>query len=194
LRRLFNQIDLNNDFVQMVRKKSAQPIELCYQCQKCAAGCPMGELGEYSPHQILRLVQFGMKERVLKSSAIWLCLSCETCSARCPNQIGIPEIMDVLREMAFREGIVSGEKRTPIFHHLFLNSVKKRGRVHEAILMLEYKLKSRDLFSDLEIGLKMFQKGKLPLLTPAVEDKKAMHRIFTRITGLKNNNEGERHS
>ena len=186
---LFNQAGLNSEFAQTVREKSAQPIELCYQCQKCAAGCPMGELAEYSPSRILRLIQFGEKERVFRSPAIWLCLNCETCSVRCPNGISISEVMDVLREMAFRESTAPGEKFAPIFHRLFLHSVKTRGRVQETIMMVAYKLKSGDIFSDLLLGLKMFQKGKLPLFTPAVQNKNAIRRIFARTIELKDKGE-----
>lgn len=167
-----------NEFAQQIREKSAQPVELCYQCQKCAAGCPMGETAEYLPNQILRLIQLGMKNRLLQSSAIWLCLSCETCSARCPNNIKISEVMDVLREMASLEDLASGEKHVPPFHRIFLNSVKKRGRIQEAMIMVEYKLKSGDLSSDLLVGLKMLQKGKLPLLTPTIKNKKEIKKIF----------------
>lgn len=172
---------LDRSFAQEVKEKSGQSVELCYQCQKCAAGCAMGNFADYAPNQILRLVQFGAKERVLRSSAIWFCLSCEICSARCPNDIKIAEIMDVLREMALAANVSPVEKRSPLFHRIFLDSVKKRGRVHEAFLIAEYKLKSRDLFSDLGTGFEMLRKGKLPLLTRGVKNKALVRKIFKRI-------------
>jgi len=174
---------LDQSFAWEIKEKSGQSVELCYQCQKCAAGCAMGDFADYTPNQILRLIQFGARERVLRSAAIWFCLSCEMCSARCPNDIGIAEVMDVLREMALAAGVPPGEKHSPLFHQIFLNSVKNRGRVHETFLMAEYKLRSKDLFSDLDTGLKMLQKGKLPLLTPGVKNKAAVREIFERTKG-----------
>jgi len=180
---MFGLTGLDQSFAREVQAKSGQSVELCYQCQKCAAGCAMGEFADYTPNQILRLVQFGARERVLRSSALWFCLSCEICSARCPNDIKIAEVMDALREMALAAGVSPGEKHSPLFHQIFLNSVKNRGRVHETFLMVEYKLRSRDLFSDLDTGLKMLQKGKLPLLTPGVKNKAVVREIFERTKG-----------
>jgi len=170
-------------FAREVSEKSGQPIGLCYQCQKCAAGCPMGEFTDYYPNQILRLIQFGRKDEVLKSKSIWLCFSCETCGARCPNDINIAEVMDTLREMALVENIPAGIKNAPTFHRIFLNSVKSRGRVHETFMMMNYKLKSGDLFSDLDIGWKMFQKGKLPLFPSTIKKKDEVKRLFERSNG-----------
>ncbi|HHW44769.1 heterodisulfide reductase [Desulfofundulus thermobenzoicus] len=170
-------------FAREVREKSGQQIQLCYQCRKCASGCPMGEFTDYYPNQILRLIQFGRKEEVLRSKAIWLCFNCEICGARCPNGINMAVVMDALRQMALEEKIPAGIKNAPLFHRVFLNSVKSRGRVHETFMMMGYKLKSGDLFSDLDIGLKMFQKRKLPLFASSVKNNGEVKRIFARASG-----------
>jgi len=141
----------------------------------------MGDFADYAPNQILRMIQFGLKERVLRSSPIWLCLSCEACSVRCPNGIKIPEVMDVLREMAFKQGLRPREKNALIFHNVFLDSVKNRGRIHEALMMVKYKIKSGDFFSDLSTGIKMFKKGKFPVITKSTRDKKEVKKIFRKI-------------
>lgn len=167
------------EFLAVVKEKSGQPIELCYQCQKCASGCPMGDYADYTPNQIVRMVYFGLKDRVLKSSMIWLCSGCETCSVRCPNGIRIAEIMDTLRAMSVAAN-VSGEKQTEVFHHMFLNEIKARGRVHEASLMVKYKLKTGQLFTDLDLGMQLFRKGKLPIMPRGIKDKKQVRGIFSK--------------
>lgn len=174
----YEPINCQSLFAWEVSEQSGQQIQLCYQCRKCATGCPMAEFSDYHPNQIIRLIQFGYREKVLKSKAIWLCFSCETCGARCPNDINIAEVMDALREMAYRERVPAGIKNMPVFHQLFLNSVRNRGRVHETLMMMEYKLKSGDLFSDLNIGLKMFQKGKLPIFAGGVKKKGEVKKMF----------------
>jgi len=55
---------------------------------------------EYGPDRILRLIQFGQRERLLASRDIWLCLECEMCGAFCPNEIDIGEVMIALKEMS----------------------------------------------------------------------------------------------
>jgi heterodisulfide reductase subunit C len=166
-------------FSAAVREKSGQPIELCYQCQKCATGCPVGDYTDYSPNQILRMVSFGIKDRVLTSSAIWLCSACETCGVRCPNGIRISEVMDTLRAMSAAAGL-SREKQAETFHRMFLKGVQARGRVHEATLMAGYKLKTGQMFTDLDLGLQLFKKGKLPLFPHGIKNKNEIKKIFTR--------------
>jgi heterodisulfide reductase subunit C len=170
--------DGDQSFYQYVREKSDQPIELCYQCQKCAAGCKMAEHGEYTPHQIIKMVQLGMK-KVLNSSSIWLCSSCEICGARCPNKIKTAEIIDVLKELAVESNIIK-EKNINLFNKVFLDTVRSMGRIHETRMMMSYKLKSRDLFSDLDLGFKMFTRGKLPFFVKGTKSKAKVKQIFDR--------------
>ncbi len=174
------EITTQQGFFNTVREKCGQPIELCYQCQKCTAGCPMGEYVDIAPHQVVRMVYLSLADPVLTNSMIWLCSACETCGARCPNGIRISEVNDVLRQLSASLGREK-EKRTATFHRMFLADVKSRGRVHESMLIARFKLKTGDLFSDLDLGLRLFQKGKLTLFSSAVRDKKGVREIFRRV-------------
>ena len=81
---------LGYELIRQVNHLSEQTIELCYHCHKCTSGCPVADEMQYGPdRQILRMVQFGEKEKLLKSADIWVCASCETCGTRCPNEIDI---------------------------------------------------------------------------------------------------------
>lgn len=172
----------NQSFIEEVKNKSGQPINLCFQCQKCASGCSMVRFADYTPNQILRFIQLGLKEKVLTSSMIWLCSSCEICGSRCPNGIKMCEVMDALKEMAIRENVVK-EKKMQLFNDVFLNVLRSNGRIHEAAMMTRFKLKTGDLFSDLDLGLKMLLKRKLPLVGKRVIDRKDLDLIFKRSLG-----------
>ncbi len=87
-------------FIDQVNALSGQTTQLCYHCHKCTAGCPAAFAMEYGPDRILRLIQFGQRERLLTSRDIWLCLECEMCGVHCPNEIDIGEVMIVLKEIA----------------------------------------------------------------------------------------------
>lgn len=177
----------NQSLIEEVRQKSGQPIDLCYQCQKCASGCSMLRYSDYTPNQILRMLQMGMKEKALGSSMIWICTSCEICGARCPNGIKMAEVMDALKEIAIRENVIR-EKNIKIFNDVFLDTVQANGRVHDLAMMATYKLKTKDLFSDMDLGLKMFLKGKLPLLGHKVKARKHLKSIFRRSADLNRQN------
>ncbi len=84
-------------------------IKRCFQCGTCSAGCPVREIDEkYNPRKIIRMTVLGMRERVLSSDFIWLCSQCYTCEERCPQDVRIKEIIEVLKNMAVREGHIQG--------------------------------------------------------------------------------------
>lgn len=87
------------------------------------------------------------------------------------------EVMDALKEMAISQNVIS-VKNVKKFHDSFLGSVKLNGRVHETSMMVTYKLKTMDLFSDVDLGIKMFIKGKLHMLPKRTKDRQTLKRIF----------------
>lgn len=174
-------VETTNRFADEVRRKTGQPIELCYQCQKCASGCPVAEYTDFRPNQILRMVQLGLREQVLRSKAIWMCSSCQTCGARCPNGINIGAVMDGLKEMALAEGYAEPEGAS-CFHRLFLDDVRHRGRVHEVMVLTRYELKTHQLLANVRTGLRLFLKGKLPILSSHVQKKDEIESIFSRVS------------
>ncbi|NQU04437.1 MAG: 4Fe-4S dicluster domain-containing protein [Syntrophaceae bacterium] len=154
------------------------PIQNCYHCRKCTAGCPIAFAMDYNPNAVVKMIQMGRRDDVLKSSTIWLCASCETCVTRCPNDVDIARMMDVLREMAIGSGVEAGEKNMLKFHEAFLSNVKMGGRINEPMMIALYKLKSRDYFSDLGMGMSMFLKGKIKPISPRTKDMKSVRNIF----------------
>lgn len=120
----------------------------------------------------------GAKDEVLRSSTIWLCASCETCVTRCPNEVDIPRLMDTLRQMALADGVASREATAPILNTIFLKGVARWGKPYELGMLIELKLRVRDFFSDLDMGILMLRKGKLGLLPGKIKGRREMSNIF----------------
>jgi len=173
------------------RVKAATGISLaqCYQCGKCAAGCPVSDEMDLTPCQVLRLLQYGeakYDERAMRSAGIWLCVSCETCSTRCPQEVEIPRIMDVVRSEALKRGLAHPKSKDILaFHQSFLETIEKHGRLFEVGLVQAYKLKTGHFFKDVMLAPKMFIRGKLGLRPHSVQDTAAVKRIFKRTLGHK---------
>jgi heterodisulfide reductase subunit C len=167
-------------FRKEVEEVCGQLISPCFYCLKCSSGCPVTFAMDRLPHQVVRMVQMGLREEVLRSSTIWLCASCETCSTRCPNDVDIAHLMDVLRGMALKAGVSPAEPHIPLFHQAFLQSVKAGGRVHELGMLASFKLRSGTLFKDLVLGWEMFKRGKLKLWPSKVRDRRKVKEIFER--------------
>jgi len=165
-------------FIEQVSELSRQNVRRCYYCLRCSAGCPAAPFMEHTPAQILRLVQLGQKEALLRSSAIWLCIGCETCGTRCPNEIHAGAVIDALRQISLAEGVPAGEPIVYRLHQAFLDNLRIWGRLHELTMLMEYKLLSRDLFSDLDMGLDMFLKGKIHPLPKRIQGMAEVKRLF----------------
>lgn len=181
------EVKMDKGFRDFVIESVGKEVFECYQCYKCSAGCPVAFAMDLLPHQVIRSVLFGHREKVLSSSTIWLCASCETCTTRCPNLIDIAKVMDVLRQIQFESGKTAREPRVPVFHTAFLDSIKKTGRIHELSMIRNYSLRSGDLKeklktgqwkNDVKLGIKMFMRGKLKIIPPACKGLKEVRNIF----------------
>ena len=167
-------------FAQKVKELSHSDLDRCYQCYTCTAGCPVAYAMDYYPHQIMRMVQLGVKERVLSCATIWLCAACETCATRCPNEIELVNVMDTLREMALEEGVKVKEKNIVSMHKTFLSLVKSMGRQHEISLLVLLKMKTKEFLKDMILGMRMFLKGKLKIMPHKIKGIKEIKGIFER--------------
>ena len=92
--------------------------------------------------------------------------------------IHMSKLMDALRSMALDAGIKPAEPAVTAFHHSFVGSVEKNGRVHELTMLINYKLKTRDFFTDMGAGMQLFLKGKIPLKPSKVKGKSEVDGIF----------------
>jgi heterodisulfide reductase subunit C len=161
-----------------LKETTGVDVMACFQCGKCSAGCPIGDLTDMVPHNLVRLVQLGALEELLASHHIWLCVSCETCTSRCPNEVDVARLIDGLREAALSAGVPPAEPNIPKFHQAFLESVRRGGRVHELDMIRRYKMSSGELTKDVGMGLKMFMKGKIKILGEKIKGQKEVERLF----------------
>ncbi|UCD88732.1 MAG: 4Fe-4S dicluster domain-containing protein [Desulfobacterales bacterium] len=176
---LINLNHLNLDFVSEIEKTSGVNINKCYHCKSCAGGCHFYQTTDYPPNSVIRLVQLGLRNEALECSTIWLCVGCHTCSIQCPMGIDMAGFMDGLRQIAIREEVVIAEPDILNFHRDVLHTIKRHGRTHKLEVMLRYKARKWDWFSDLAVGLKMFSKGKLHLMPSKIKAIGEIRKIFT---------------
>ena len=160
----------------------------CYQCGKCSAGCPMAEAMDVLPNQLLRLVQLGRADKALRSEAIWQCVSCMTCSTRCPKSVDCAGVIDALRQLSFEQKAVSrARRRTVLFQQVFLENIRRNGRLRELELVGAFKgwafLRDRNLrllLKDAFLAPKLARRGKLHFAAERVKDRGLVARIFER--------------
>jgi heterodisulfide reductase subunit C len=90
---------------EVMAHEAARDITTCFSCGTCTVGCPIHEAyPEYDPRKMARMVNLGMRERVLSSPYIWYCATCHTCELRCPQNVRFFSVLNVLKNMAAKEG------------------------------------------------------------------------------------------
>jgi len=177
---MIKAVNLRQSLAAEVTERSGTELNRCYQCGSCGSGCPFVQAMDYTPNQVIRLVQYGLRQEALTCKTIWVCVGCHTCSSQCPMSIDIAAVMDTLRLMAVEEGVVIGKPNIIDFHEEVLRSLEKYGRAHKLGIMLGYKRQTGRWLKDLDLGLKMLAKRKLDLIPSRVRDaNKEIADLFT---------------
>ena len=160
------------EFVSLMlqRAVSEMAVEVCEQCGKCPAACPVARHMEgFNPRQLIAKVFLGRIEELLKSDVIWNCTSCLKCSERCPENISPYDVILVLRNLAVRAGY-----DYPAGYDEFINAVieygvaqqpqmvrtRTRKRLDRSSLALPPAEKPRDLEKFSEILSRIVRAGK----------------------------------
>ena len=58
---------VHNELVRRIEEYSGQDLMACYQCGKCAAGCPVAFAMDMLPSQVIRYAQLGLVEQLTDS-------------------------------------------------------------------------------------------------------------------------------
>ena len=176
----------NRIFIHQVEKESGQQVSKCYQCGNCSASCNYTYVYDYPVNQIMRLIQLGQEDIVLRSRSIWLCANCQACTTRCPCNIDVARVMETLRVMSVDNDTVS-IRNVRLFYDEFLNSVKLFGRVFETGLLATYSIKAGKPFTDMDLAPKVLKKRKLAVKPPMNRGRKAVADIFERFEKYRQN-------
>ena len=133
----------SSNFIEEVKQRSEQNIYACYQCRRCASGCPIGQdAGNNTPDRLIRMILCAEKEQSLSNELVWKCLSCYTCGIRCPNGIQTARITETLKKMAKERELEPLNFKVAHFHSSFVSSGLRWGRVNEPEFMGSYELKN----------------------------------------------------
>ena len=164
-------VSIKADLAREIERRTGQNAYLCYQCIRCTSGCPLTDFFDYTPNEVMRLVQIGDDEAALNSKTPWLCAACLTCTTRCPQALDIARIMEALTQVAVERGVDPKVPEVALFNKVFLTDANLFGRVYELGLMgsmnvlnMVTTLQPKRLLEDMDLGLEMFKKAKISIL------------------------------
>jgi heterodisulfide reductase subunit C len=138
---------------------------------------------DYAPAQLIHAIRLGMDDVVLNSKTMWLCAACETCTTRCPQDVDISKVMDAVKVLAVKKGVRPRVQDVRSFHKAVLANLRKFGRMYEIGLIMSLKLRTRQFFKDMGLGMQMFRKGKLKVV-PSFRGVWRLRRIMSRLKKL----------
>lgn len=148
-------------FRHEIETLSGQNVNLCFQCSKCSAGCPLADKMDLKPAQVMHSIRLGREEVVLNSQAIWLCVGCETCSTRCPQEVEPAAAMNAARVLALRRGIKPSVKEVGIYYRGFVDNMRLNGKIHDASVVAVTRLLTGQVLEDLPLAWKLFTRGRI---------------------------------
>ena len=175
-------------FLDYVVEQSDQKLTMCYQCRRCAAGCPVSDETSITPDRLIRMVLLGDKDGALDNQLVWRCVSCYTCGTRCPNNIQTSRITSVLKNIAKEKKIKPFNINIFNFHVSFLKSSMRWGRLNETeflgiyefkgtlnkIINNNYKAIYNELKKQILLGFTMLRKKRLHFKLQMVKNRKEM--------------------
>jgi heterodisulfide reductase subunit C len=103
-------IQADQGFARTIIEEGAATLNNCIQCGTCTGSCPSGRHAAMRIRKLIRAGQLGVRS-ILDSNDLWLCTTCYCCFERCPNEVDVPHIIMVIRNMAAREGLLSDTHR-----------------------------------------------------------------------------------
>lgn len=154
----------------------------CYQCGNCTASCPAAFTFDYTPNQVMRMLQVGLVDEVLDSKAVQLCIQCLTCTARCPRNIDIAGIFEDLKTVAAAQ-----ERKVPehvkTFNYSFMRAVSLFGRLPELFSMATFYMGTMNPFmalADAGLLVPLLTKRKLRIIPTRSKGTAEVKRIYKR--------------
>ena len=179
--------------VREIMERSGQNLLACYQCRRCAAGCPVGEETGVTPDRLVRMILLGDREEALSNLLVWQCVACYTCGTRCPNNIQTARITETLKQMSKEAHLEPLRPRVADFHSSFMKATEHVGRFNEIEGMRMYEVKTAykelkkgdlqavidEMMGQAKLGMKMMKKKRMHLKVDKVKnvaEVKALYR------------------
>lgn len=178
--------------LEELMKRSGQNLPACYQCRRCAAGCPVGEETGVTPDQLIRMALLGDADAALSNRLVGKCVACYACGTRCPNAIQTARIVETLKQMAKERGVEATDPRIADFHDAFMAATKHFGRFNEIEGMAIYESKAigkdiirgrfktilADLLSQARLGAALIKKRRMHLGIEKVKAQAEVKALF----------------
>ncbi len=85
------------DLLINLKKFGIEDATACFNCGNCTAICNLSSESIPFPRKVIRYLQLGLNDKLVRSPEPWLCYYCGDCTETCPRQANPGEVMMGLR-------------------------------------------------------------------------------------------------
>jgi heterodisulfide reductase subunit C len=191
------RVQAGSNLAQKVAERSGQNLLACYQCRRCAAGCPVGAESGVTPDRLIRILLLGDEQGALNNLLVWKCLACYTCGTRCPNDIQTARITEVLKQMSKKEHREPLLPKVAAFHGSFVKAAGQAGRFNELVGMGMYETQAAlgefkrgglkaalaEVKAQAKLGSAMMKKKRMHVKYESVKNKGEIKALYRKAGG-----------
>lgn len=112
------------NFLSELKEYGEINVEACFNCGNCTAICPLASDGHPFPRNTVRLVQLGLKDRLLETEDPWLCYYCGECTQTCPRGAEPAEA-----QMTLRRWLTAQYDWTGLAHKFYTSPIWEIGSI-----------------------------------------------------------------
>lgn len=102
---------VDSTLITELKEYGAINPEACINCGNCTAVCPLTTSEHPFPRRTIRMVQMGMRDRLVSNIDPWLCYFCGDCSITCPRGAEPAETMMATRRWLIAHYDKSGQAK-----------------------------------------------------------------------------------
>lgn len=186
------KVEAAPSLAQEVAERSGQNLLACYQCRRCAAGCPVGVESVVTPDRLIRMILLGDTKGALENMLVWKCVACYTCGTRCPNNIQTARITEVLKQMGKKAHLEPLLPKVAAFHGAFVKAAGQAGRFNELVGMGMYEMQATlgefkrgglkaaidEVTAQAKLGKAMLKKKRMHLGYESVKNKREIKALY----------------
>ena len=94
----------DKNLIKEITELGGGDITKCIQCGKCTALCPPASVDmAYRYTKLIRMIEFGLRERLIDDPTPWGCTLCNRCFELCPRQANPSHAILAIRRLQASE-------------------------------------------------------------------------------------------
>jgi heterodisulfide reductase subunit C len=178
-----NSVTFTREVANLLHAAGGKTVSTCMQCGTCSGACPVAEFMDVRPQRLIRMIDLGLKDEVLRTNTFWYCASCYQCSVRCPRGIDIAELMYGLKRYSIWKNQYQKDLIGPVFSETFAKTIVRNGRSYEPVLATSYlfTLGLKEMLQEAQSATALMLKGRIPILPARIKRLENFKRMIRRI-------------